>query len=147
MRAFLTLTRSTPATLATAALVFALGLTGCQTSPSAQAGANALATGTRLPPQVTAAPGLERWLQLGAIATATNAGGLMAAQVTASTSATQPRAIDYRFEWLDANGQVIPSVLSRDLRLTLYPGATQTLSCVAPSPSAVDFRLHLKPSP
>ena len=140
-------THRNTAALRAAALAFALCLTACQTTPLPQTGTNALPADAGLPPQITAAPGMQRWVHIGAITTATNAGGLLTAQIPISASANQHRSIDYRFEWLDANGQAIPTVLSRDMQLHLYPGATQTLSGIAPTPSAQDFRLHLKPSP
>lgn len=54
-----------------------------------------------------------------------------------------PRRFDYRFEWIDESGMTMRSSTTTWKRVNLLGGETTTLTSVAPSPRAVDFRLKL----
>ncbi len=52
--------------------------------------------------------------------------------------------MDYRVEWLDATGTVIPSVVSTWQPIAAAPRAVIPLQATAPAPEAVDFRLYVQ---
>jgi uncharacterized protein YcfL len=82
-------------------------------------------------------------LALREVRLARTAGGVLKAEVEIlnNTSATQRMA--YRFEWFDPTGVRIESMQSQLLPGSVAPGGVQTLTSVAPSEKASDFRLQM----
>lgn len=82
-------------------------------------------------------------LTLGEVRLARTPGGVLKAEVELlnNTSATQRMA--YRFEWFDPTGVRIESMQSQLLPGSVPPGGVQTLTSVAPSEKASDFRLQM----
>ena len=52
--------------------------------------------------------------------------------------------MDYRVEWLDATGMVIPSVVSTWQPIAAAARAVIPLQATAPVPEAVDFRFYVQ---
>ena len=53
--------------------------------------------------------------------------------------------MEYRVEWMDATGTVIPSVVSTWQPMSAAARAVVPLQATAPVPEAVDFRLYVQP--
>jgi len=54
--------------------------------------------------------------------------------------------LEYRVDWLDAAGEVIPSVVSTWQPYSLAALEIGALQATAPTPEAVDFRFYVKQS-
>ena len=52
--------------------------------------------------------------------------------------------MEYRVDWLDATGTVIPSVVSTWQPMSAAPRQVVPLQATAPSPAAVDFRFYVQ---
>ena len=52
--------------------------------------------------------------------------------------------MDYRVEWMDATGTVIPSVVSTWQPIAAAARAVIPLQATAPAPEAVDFRFYVQ---
>ena len=50
----------------------------------------------------------------------------------------------YKWEWIDASGNVLPNATSTWVGMNIAAKQTTTLTAIAPSPRAVDFRLQLR---
>lgn len=72
-------------------------------------------------------------------------GELMRAQISLASRSAKELAFAAKFEWIDEFGQTIPSPTSRFIRHVAYPGQPVSLSGIAPSTKAADFRLLIKP--
>lgn len=66
-------------------------------------------------------------------------------QVQATIQSKKPRAtnLNYRFDWINRDGMFITSPPSTWKNIQLQGNETSTLSAVAPTPNATDFRLTL----
>ncbi|MCD8483687.1 MAG: YcfL family protein [Verrucomicrobia bacterium] len=97
--------------------------------------------------RISVDPVIASQLIVGEVNTSFTDGNLMLIQVTVGYSRSVPNilGIEYRVEWFDERGQVIPSVLSRYQAVQLQRGQPQNLRAVAPSERAVDFSLHIRP--
>ena len=52
--------------------------------------------------------------------------------------------MEYRVDWMDATGTVIPSVVSTWQPMSAAAREVVALQATAPSPAAVDFRLYVQ---
>lgn len=52
--------------------------------------------------------------------------------------------MEYRVDWLDSTGSVLPSVVSTWLPMSAAAREVVPLQATAPSPDAVDFRFYLQ---
>jgi len=120
-------------------LLFVLICAGCQTTPPP---ASPVATAN---PQLVIDPRLERVVRSGEVNTSYIGATTLVAEVSLHFSGRQARQIEYRFEWFNADGRSLPSPTSRYLTAFLQAATPQVLRGVAPSPDAVDFRLHIRP--
>ena len=73
-------------------------------------------------------------------------GGVLKAQVDIANDDFRTRRFAYRFEWLDQAGTVLESRLSSWEQKEIPSGGMTTLSSVAPSKTATDFRLQVRAS-
>jgi uncharacterized protein YcfL len=73
----------------------------------------------------------------------TVSGNLKKVQVTLENAKNNTRRISYKFEWIDQDGMATNSVVQSWQSLSFAGRETQTVSAVAISPKAVDFKLKL----
>lgn len=71
-------------------------------------------------------------------------GNLLKIQATVENLKSSTRTVNYKFEWVDQDGMSIGSPNEVWKSLTLQGRETQTISTVAISPKAVDFRLKFR---
>jgi uncharacterized protein YcfL len=74
----------------------------------------------------------------------TVSGDLLKIQATVENLKSSLRTLNYKFEWVDANGMAVDSP-NETWKAILFQGReTQTISTVAITPRAVDFRLKFR---
>jgi uncharacterized protein YcfL len=74
----------------------------------------------------------------------TVSGNLLKIQATVENLKSSLRTLNYKFEWVDANGMAVDSP-NETWKAILFQGReTQTISTVAITPRAVDFRLKFR---
>lgn len=120
-------------------------LTGCQTSPQ---GAPATAPANDAL-RVTMVPPMDRKVIAGKVITGYTDGNLLTVDVTLSKPNRMPPSLkaEYKFEWFNDRGRLVPSPLSRYAQITLRHGQPLTLSGIAPTPKVSDFNLIIRPLP
>jgi hypothetical protein len=82
-------------------------------------------------------------LKLGEVRLSRTQGGVLKAEVELMNQTSYTQRMAYRFEWFDASGVRIDSMQSQLLVGSVAPGGVQTLTSVAPSEKASDFRLQM----
>jgi uncharacterized protein YcfL len=75
---------------------------------------------------------------------ATVSGNLLKIQATVENLKSSVRTVNYKFEWVDQDGMAVNSPNETWKSLTLQGRETSTISTVAISPKAVDFRLKFR---
>jgi uncharacterized protein YcfL len=75
---------------------------------------------------------------------ATVSGNLLKIQATVENLKSSLRTINYKFEWVDQDGMSVNSPNETWKSLQLQGRETQTISTVAVSPKAVDFKLKFR---
>lgn len=83
-------------------------------------------------------------LLLGEIRAARTRGGVLEAQVDVSNDSSDHNHFMYRFDWVDADGRVIPAQSSVWKAGMMPPRGRTVMSAVAPTPAASDFRLDIR---
>lgn len=71
-------------------------------------------------------------------------GGLLEIQVTGVNNTSYYKKLQYRIEWLDQNGLVIPTILSRWTGFPAFENTEFRFKAVAPKPTATDFRILIR---
>ena len=71
-------------------------------------------------------------------------GGPLEVQVDVENNGFSYRTFAYRFDWVDANGSVIPSMTSQWKSTNVPSGGSTVIRSVAPNESATDFRLQVR---
>lgn len=74
----------------------------------------------------------------------TVSGNLLKIQATIENLENNLRTLNYKFEWVDADGMAVDSPNEGWKTIQLQGRETQTISTVAITPRAVDFRLKLR---
>jgi len=82
--------------------------------------------------------------QVVSINQATVSGNLLKVQATVQNLKNKLRTLNYKFEWVDVNGMAVDSPNETWKAIQLQGRETQTISTVAVSPKAVDFRLRFR---
>ncbi|MCF7687938.1 MAG: YcfL family protein [Cephaloticoccus sp.] len=75
---------------------------------------------------------------------ATVSGNLLKVQATVENLKNKLRTLNYKFEWVDQNGMAVDSPNETWKSIMLQGRETTTISTVAVSPRAVDFRLKFR---
>ena len=75
---------------------------------------------------------------------ATVSGNLLKIQATVENLKSSRRTVNYKFEWMDQDGMAVNSPNETWKSLTLEGRETTTISTVAISPKAVDFKLKFR---
>lgn len=79
-----------------------------------------------------------------AINQATVSGNLLKVQATIENLKNNLRTLNYKFEWVDQDGMAVSSPNETWKSIQLQGRETTTISTVAVTPRAVDFRLKLR---
>jgi len=74
----------------------------------------------------------------------TVSGNLLKVQATVENLKSKTRTLNYKFEWIDENGMAVDSPNETWKAILLQGRETQTISTVAITPKAVDFRLKFR---
>jgi len=75
---------------------------------------------------------------------ATVSGNLLKVQATVENLKSSVRTLNYKFEWVDQDGMAVSSPNETWKAVRLQGRETTTISTVAVSPRAVDFRLKFR---
>ncbi|MBL9219725.1 MAG: YcfL family protein [Opitutaceae bacterium] len=75
---------------------------------------------------------------------ATVSGNLLKIQATVENLSSKARTFNYKFEWIDQDGMAVNSPNEVWKALVLQGRETSTISTVAISPKAVDFKLKFR---
>ena len=75
---------------------------------------------------------------------ATVSGNLLKIQATVENLNSTARTVNYKFEWIDQDGMAVGSANETWKSLRLQGRESQTISTVAVSPKAVDFKLKFR---
>ncbi|MFM8733102.1 MAG: DUF1425 domain-containing protein [Phycisphaerales bacterium] len=126
-----------------AVLAAACSLAGCGTVNT---------TSTRTEPAKTAVPAQTRvndllteiFLSCKEVRMQPTKGGPLEVQVDVENNGFSYRTFAYRFDWVDANGSVIPSMTSQWKSTNVPSGGSTVIRSVAPNESATDFRLQVR---
>jgi len=134
-------------TIAAAALLATVGLSGCSTTAGVEAtgktvwndeGARELSKKV-----VFSSSGLEGDLQIVSMQSAL-AGNIMRAQATLKSKDRETLGFQYRFDWYDANGIEINSGSGSWKPLLITGRESKTIQGVAPDPRAKEFKLKIR---
>lgn len=126
-----------------AAILLCLFVLGCKTvntvSPKEPLARKQIIADTR----VITDPILGNRAEVIALSEAITPGGFAKVQVELRNNSSRTRHIEYLFEWFDANGMILPSSSRVYQTRELIGGETISLTSIAPTTSARDFRLKL----
>jgi uncharacterized protein YcfL len=75
---------------------------------------------------------------------ATVSGNLLKIQATVENLKNKSRTLNYKFEWVDQDGMAVDSPNETWKSILLQGRETQTISTVAVTPRAADFRLKFR---
>lgn len=75
-----------------------------------------------------------------------NRGGTMEAQVDIANDGFRTRRFAYRFDWMDARGNIIPSQNAVWETASIPAGGSAVIGSTALTPEAKDFRLQVRRS-
>lgn len=78
------------------------------------------------------------------LTTRINSGGFMEVQVTGINKAGGYRDLEHKIDWIDRDGFVIKTILSRWTTFPAYADATFSFKRVAPKTSASDVRITIR---
>jgi len=73
-----------------------------------------------------------------------NNGGLIEIQVTGTNQTSFYKKFEYKINWLDQNGLIIPTILSRWTMFPAYEKSEFRFKAVAPKTTATDFRILIR---
>jgi len=93
--------------------------------------------------RVTTDAGLNRRVRIIGVNESTGAGGLLKVQVEVLNTTRSLQGFNYKFEWFDADGNLVSSPTSAFLPRQIEGKESQFLSATAPTMTAKDFRLKL----
>lgn len=86
--------------------------------------------------------GVAALIEVDRLVTARN-GDLLRCEFRGRNRSLHPLRIGYTIHWYDAAGMHIETLLSRQQTLEIRPRGEFSLGGPAPSPKAVDFRIHI----
>ncbi len=130
-----------------AAVFLGLGLilAGCATNVNSYERADSMASPSYVPDRrVITDDSLARKFQVVSINQATVSGNLLKVQATIVNLKNNLRTLNYKFEWIDQDGMAVDSPNETWKAIMFQGRETKTVSTVAVSPRAVDFRLKLR---
>lgn len=123
----------------------ALAFTGCATNVNTYERAESNATPNYVADKrVITDNTLAGTFRVVAINQGTVSGNLLKVQATVENLKNKLRTLNYKFEWIDENGMAVDSPNETWKAIQLQGRETQTISTVAITPKAVDFRLKFR---
>jgi uncharacterized protein YcfL len=87
--------------------------------------------------------GLNKNVSVVGLNTAMTPGGLLKVQAELLNRSRSLQRFSYRFEWFDASGMQIDTVMTAVIADQIEGGESKFISAVAPIPACKDFRLKL----
>jgi uncharacterized protein YcfL len=84
---------------------------------------------------------LARKVAIVGINSAMTSGGLLKIQVEVENHTQSLQRFLYRFEWFDANGMQVSTILSASIPEQIEGGESKFVSSIAPNPNCRDFRI------
>jgi len=78
------------------------------------------------------------------VKTLTNKGELMEVQLTGVNNTSSYKKLEYKIEWLDKNGFLIETVMSRWTAFPAYGNSEFGFRAIAPATAATDFRIKIR---
>jgi uncharacterized protein YcfL len=84
---------------------------------------------------------LARKVAIVGINSAMTSGGLLKIQVEVENHTQSLQRFLYRFEWFDANGMQVSTILSASIPEQIEGGESKFVSSIAPYPNCRDFRI------
>jgi uncharacterized protein YcfL len=128
-----------------AALAAALLASGCATSVNTVSRATPEATPNYVADQrVITDSSLGRKLAIVSVNESKVSTNLLKIQVTLENRSTKPQAFNYKFDWISQDGMELSGPTGGWKQIQLEGRETRSVSAVATSPNAVDFRLKLR---
>lgn len=127
--------------LALLGLCAVAGLTGCTTVNSVE---NAQKEGQRnmvADQRAKTDSSLNRRVNIVGVNTGWTPGGLLQVQVELQNQTRSLQRFNYRFEWFDANGMQVNSIVSALVPDQIEGKENKFISAIAPSPACRDFRV------
>ena len=86
-------------------------------------------------------PSLEGLIRVVKVNPATRVDGYLKIQVVVQNGSDAPRRFSYSIDWLDGNGAVMPLAGNGFLEWMLLAHETSSITALAPTPAAMDFRI------
>lgn len=129
------------------ALLVGLGLVlgGCATNVNSYERAESQASPNYVADRhVITDQSLAKTFQVVSVNQATVSGNLLKVQATIVNLKNNLRTLNYKFEWIDQDGMAVNSPNETWKAIQLQGRETTTISTVAVSPRAVDFKLKLR---
>ena len=126
---------------------FASGLlllagSGCKTTVNTVEPAQPSAQKDMLPDKrVITDTSLNRRMRVLGVNTVTTPAGFLKIQMEVQNLTRSLKSCTYRIEWFDEHAMIINSVTAAALPLALEGGETKSITAIAPTPMAKDFRI------
>jgi uncharacterized protein YcfL len=70
--------------------------------------------------------------------------GFLEVQVNGRNESAFKKVFEYRTEWLDANGMIIDSVMSKWMTVSVPANSDFSFKVIAPSPKAANYRINTR---
>lgn len=70
--------------------------------------------------------------------------GFLQVQVSGRNESAFKKRFEYRAEWLDANGMIIDSVMSKWMLMSVPAESEFSFKVISPSPQAADYRINTR---
>lgn len=125
--------------MAAAVAAAACALAGCIAPPQ-----NADAAGAPMDTRVTVAPDLFGDIVVTDVRCVKGGGGFLTLQANIVNNCSRPLAVDWKVQWLDADGVEIDSVMSTWNARMLQPFEICGLKGTAPTAASADMRLYVR---
>lgn len=126
-------------------VVLGLVLAGCATNVNSYERAEAQSTPSYVADRhVITDQSLANKFQVVSVNQTTVSGNLLKVQATIVNLKNNLRTLNYKFEWIDQDGMAVDSPNETWKAIQLQGRETTTISTVAVSPRAVDFKLKLR---
>jgi len=70
--------------------------------------------------------------------------GFLQVQVSGRNESAFKKVFDYRTEWMDANGIIIDSIMSKWMTVSVPANSEFSFKAISPSPNAADYRINTR---
>jgi uncharacterized protein YcfL len=75
---------------------------------------------------------------------ARTAEGFLQVQVSGRNESAFKKVFEYRTEWMDANGMIIDSIMSKWMTMSVPGNSDFSFKVIAPNPNAADYRINTR---